>query len=155
MMNPDEFGFTKKRVGKLPSKSTDIYAFGMTTLEVSVHFFGDHGPHHLMTPPFLQVLTGHPPFARASDPSVVKKVIDGVRPERPSAGFTDGLWNLLQLSWSEEYESRESRRPSIGLILEQLQKDSSWFYTAKVPFPTVEQKRPSYSKWIMLVARRL
>jgi len=75
-------------------------------------------------------------------------VIDGVRPERPATGFTDGLWKLLELSWSEEYENRESKRPSIGLILEQLQKDSSWFYTARVPFPTVEQKRSSFSKWI-------
>ena len=38
MMNPDKFGFTKNRVAKLPSKSTDIYAFGMTILEVSPHF---------------------------------------------------------------------------------------------------------------------
>jgi len=36
MMNPDKFGFTRNRVAKLPSKSTDIYAFGMTILEVSV-----------------------------------------------------------------------------------------------------------------------
>ena len=39
MMNPDKFGFTKNRVAKLPSKSTDIYAFGMTILEVSVRFW--------------------------------------------------------------------------------------------------------------------
>jgi len=79
----------------------------------------------------------------------VKKVIDGVRPERPKAGLSDGLWNLLQHSWSEEYESRESKRPSIALILERLQKDSSsWFYSAKFPFPTVDSKRLSFSKWI-------
>ena len=110
--------------------------------------FIDPGSRRLMDPPSPQVLTGRPPFGRAPDPSVVKKVIDGVRPDRPSTGFTDGLWNLLQLSWSEEYEGRESKRPPIGLILEQLQKDSSWFYTARVPFPTVDQKQLSFGEWM-------
>ena len=76
----------------------------------------------------------------------MKKVMDGVRPERPSTGFSDGLWNLLQLSWSEEYESRGSKRPSIGLILEQLQKDSSGWFTAKFAFPKIESKPWSFSK---------
>jgi len=39
MMNPDRFGFTKNRAAKLPSKSTDIYALGMTILEVSARFW--------------------------------------------------------------------------------------------------------------------
>jgi len=121
MMVPDRFGFTKNLAAKLPSKSTDVYAFGMTILEI---------------------LTGRPPFDRTPDAGVVKDVIDMVRPERPSAGFTNGLWDLLQLSWSEEYEGRESRRPTLGSILEQLQKDSSvWFSTVRLPFPTVESKR--------------
>lgn len=82
----------------------------------------------------------------------MKKVIDGARPERPNAGFSDGLWNLLQLSWSEEYESQGSKRPSIGLIREQLQKDSSgWFSSSKVAFPTLESKRLSFGKWISIV----
>lgn len=76
----------------------------------------------------------------------MKKVIDGVRPERPNTGFSDGLWNLLQLSWSEEYESRGSKRPPIGLILEQLQKDSSGWFSTKLPFPTIESKPWSFSK---------
>lgn len=75
-------------------------------------------------------------------------MVDGVRPERPNAGFSDGLWALLQLSWSEEHEGRESKRPSIGLVLEQLQKDSSGWFSAKLPFPTVESKLLSFSKWI-------
>lgn len=37
IMDPDRFGFTKNLIAKLPSKSTDIYALGMTILEVSVH----------------------------------------------------------------------------------------------------------------------
>lgn len=148
MMDPDRFGFTKNLVEKLPSKSTDIYALGMTIFEVS--FLSSEGGTHCLIPlPFLQILTGRPPFARASDASVVKKVIDGARPERPSTGFNDRLWNLLQLSWSEEYENRGSKRPSIGLILKQLQKDSSdWFRTARFPFPTAGSDRSS-SKCIL------
>jgi hypothetical protein len=38
MMDPDRFGFTKDLAAKLPSKSTDTYALGMTILEVSVNF---------------------------------------------------------------------------------------------------------------------
>jgi hypothetical protein len=37
MMDPDRFGFSKNLVAKIPSKETDIYALGMTILEVSDH----------------------------------------------------------------------------------------------------------------------
>jgi len=122
IMNPDKFGFTGNAFAKLPSKSTDIYALGMTILEV---------------------LAGRSPFGKSSDSNVLMKVMDGVRPERPDTGFSDGLWSLLQLGWSEEYEDRESKRPSIASILGQLQKDSSnWF--SKIPFPSADPKRESF-----------
>ena len=108
--------------------------------------FSDAGPHHLMLLRSLQVLTGRQPFGRASDGSIVKKVLDGVRPEKPNSGFSDGLWNFLRLSWSEEHESQESRRPSISFILDQLQKDSSGWFSTRLPFPTMEQKRWPFSK---------
>ena len=39
-MYPEKFGFTGgKHKKRLPSKSTDIYALGMTVLEVSVSVF--------------------------------------------------------------------------------------------------------------------
>jgi len=112
--------------------------------------FSDAGPHHLIPPRSLQVLTGHQPFGRTSDEGVVKKVIDGVRLERPNSGFGDGLWNLLQLSWSEEHESQESKRPSIGSIMEQLQKDSSSWFSARLPFPTTAPKRWPFSKLMLI-----
>ena len=144
LMDPERFGYTKNLVAKLPSKSTDLYALGMTILEACVHFSSNFDLHHLICLPSPQILTGRHPFGRASDGSIVRKVIDGIRPERPKTGFGDGLWNLLQLSWSEQYESQESKRPSISLILEQLQKDSSDWFSARLPFPTVESKRSSF-----------
>lgn len=48
MLDPNRFGFTKKLVAKLPSKSTDVYAFGMTILEVSFRTqSGSLLPHNL------------------------------------------------------------------------------------------------------------
>jgi len=35
VMHPEKFGFTGRYRRRLPSKSTDIYALGMTILEVS------------------------------------------------------------------------------------------------------------------------
>ena len=36
LMDPETFGFTDESLKQLPSKSTDIYAIGMTIFEVSV-----------------------------------------------------------------------------------------------------------------------
>jgi len=37
LLYPEEFGFTGKLQKQFPSKDTDIYAIGMTILEVRVH----------------------------------------------------------------------------------------------------------------------
>jgi len=34
ILDPDKYGYTKQSSRRLPSKSTDIYALGMTILEV-------------------------------------------------------------------------------------------------------------------------
>ena len=39
LLFPDMFGFTGKFTKQLPSKDTDIYAIGMTIIEVSARFF--------------------------------------------------------------------------------------------------------------------
>ena len=39
LLFPDMFGFTGKLANQLPSKDTDIYAIGMTVLEVSARPF--------------------------------------------------------------------------------------------------------------------
>ena len=39
LLFPDRFGFTGKLANQLPSKDTDIYAIGITVLEVSARLF--------------------------------------------------------------------------------------------------------------------
>lgn len=47
LMNPDLFGFTGESLKQLPSKGTDIYAIGMTILEVSARFYPSKYRIHL------------------------------------------------------------------------------------------------------------
>jgi serine/threonine protein kinase len=70
LLHPEEFGFEQSR----PTKKSDCYALGMVILEV---------------------LSEAPPFARDKDFIVMRKVIEGERPERPEgARFTDNLWKI-------------------------------------------------------------
>jgi hypothetical protein len=39
LLHPEEFGFTGKLKRQLPSPSTDIYAIGMTILEVRARLY--------------------------------------------------------------------------------------------------------------------
>ena len=61
ILDPDRFGYTKRSRKRLPSKSTDIYALGMTILEVRMS-----SPLHLL----LLVCSPVPRrWRRAVDPS--------------------------------------------------------------------------------------
>ena len=50
ILDPDRFGYTKRSRKRLPSKSTDIYALGMTILEVRMSSL-----HHLLSSHFPPV----------------------------------------------------------------------------------------------------
>lgn len=55
-------------------------------------------------------------------------VINGGRPERPTVGFSDALWKLLEQSWNYEHESMLPMRPPISLLRTQLERDGrTWF----------------------------
>lgn len=63
------------------------------------------------------------------DNTVVQKVLSGIRPDRPSVGFSDALWTLLTQTWQEEFESSDpqSTRPNVTNILERLQdEEKNW-----------------------------
>ncbi|KAF9642014.1 kinase-like protein, partial [Thelephora ganbajun] len=68
MLWPEKFKFPGDVQKRLPSKSTDIYALGMTTLEV---------------------LTGRRPFDNIKNATVILEVTRGRKPDRPASGFSD------------------------------------------------------------------
>ena len=100
LIDPDRFGFKNSR----PSKESDCYALGMVIFEV---------------------LTGYPPFLGHINVVVMRKVVDGERPERPqgpkSVWFTDALWEALGKCWSPQPEAR----PQVGLVLDYLERSST------------------------------
>jgi serine/threonine protein kinase len=92
LLHPELFGFQQCR----PTKKSDCYALGMVILEV---------------------LSGEPPFPRDKEFIVMRKVIEGERPERPSGvGFTDDLWGTLEQCWLPKPDDR----PTIEAVLEHL-----------------------------------
>lgn len=75
------------REGIMKSRSSDIYSFGMTLLEV---------------------YTGRPPFSSGrvsfhNDAQILMVILSGKRPERPETrALTDDLWELIQQCWNED-----------------------------------------------------
>jgi len=91
LIDPENFGFEKFR----PTKYSDGYALGMVIYET---------------------ISGHLPLHQHTDWTVVKKVTAGKRPPR-EAGFTDGLWKVLELCWAPQPKDR----PSIEYVLQCLE----------------------------------
>ena len=106
LLDPDRFGQKDGR----PTKHSDCYALGMVILEV---------------------LTSKPPFPNCNGMVVMRKVVEGERPERPEGGekvwFTNDLWEMLERCWSPQPE----RRPTIDTVLQCLEQGS----TAWQPLP--------------------
>lgn len=96
LLYPEHFGFRDSR----PTTQSDYYAFGMVILEV---------------------LSGEPPFPRDKEFIVMRKVVDGERPERPGRPwFTDDLWSTLEQCWS----SKPNERPTAEVVLKRLSRVS-------------------------------
>ena len=92
LLNPESFGLKDSR----PTKNSDCYALGMVILEV---------------------LSGRPPFATFQTPTVMWKVMNCERPERPKEVQSEDLWKILEQSWSFQPEER----PPVKAILECLE----------------------------------
>jgi len=92
LLGSERFGLE----GSRPTRQSDCYALGMTIYEV---------------------LGGEVPFASNVDPVVIRKVLDGERPERPQGDkgklFTGAIWGLLELCWRPQ----PSDRPSVKAVL--------------------------------------
>ena len=106
LFDPEKFGLKDNR----RTKESDCYALAMVILEV---------------------LTGQVPFPRYDGFIVMRKVVDGERPERPqgpeAAWFTDDLWEMLERCWSPD----PKLRPAVGAVLGRLE----WSSTAWHPLP--------------------
>jgi len=125
LLDADRFGSDG-----LPSRQSDCYALGMTVYEV--RNFRSSRSHRLTHP---QVLSGLSPFHHLrSQPAVACAILGGERPREPlnasSLGFTDTLWELLQLCWSES----ASARPTARQLLDHLRLAShTWVPPAQHP----------------------
>ena len=100
LLDPDKFGLKESR----PTKESDCYALGMVIYEV---------------------LSGQKPYAPFKGPVVIRKVLDGERPERPQGEegklFTDDMWRVVQLCW----EPQPGDRTTAKAVLRGLKGDSS------------------------------
>ena len=96
LLNPDWSNLKNSR----PTKESDCYALGMVIYEV---------------------LSGQKPFALLRDFVVIRKVLEGERPERPrgvrGAWFQDSVWEMLERCW----EVQPKDRPSLNTVLQCLQ----------------------------------
>ena len=99
LLIPDQSGPSESR----PTTQSDCYALGMVIYEV---------------------LGGRPPFTLFKDYIVVRKVMNGERPERPKGTegvwFTDSLWRMVTRCWA----GRPERRPIVSDVLECLERVS-------------------------------
>ena len=95
LLDPDQFGPKDGR----QTKESDSYALGMVIYEV---------------------LSGKFPFASYREYVVMRKVIEGERPERPQGlegeRFTDHLWHTLQLCWAQEPKERPTIEEVLGCL---------------------------------------
>lgn len=71
----------------------------------------------------MQIFAGVPPFANTPEANLINVVADrGMRPPRPDQaetrklGLGDGMWGLIEASWTQE----PNRRPSAPTIAQRL-----------------------------------
>ena len=99
LLDPERFGLVESR----PTKESDCYALGMVVYEV---------------------LSGQRPFAPSPLPSVILKVLEDQRPERPQgkggALLTDDLWEVLGLCWKRKPDERTNAK----VVLQCLERTS-------------------------------
>ena len=97
------------------TRSSDVYAFGMTMLEVRHRATrwvncNSHARY--------QIFSGRHPFPElVREGSVMMAVVEGRRPERPdTALLTDDVWKLMTECWSGNATARPSIQEIVTLV---------------------------------------
>jgi len=129
LLNPPAFGSSG-----CPTRGSDCYALGMVIYEVGSVHLSWWSPIHPS-----QVLTGLQPFRHMFPLPAALAVLRGERPEKPvdaeSMGFSDTLWELVQLCWSES----SSTRPTAQQLLDYLSSASlTWIPPPVYPVIVVD-----------------
>ena len=62
------------------------------------------------------------------------KVMKGDRPDRPSSGLSETLWNLLVTTWAEQYAQKPCERPFVSTVLTRLKECVDDWGKSIVPF---------------------
>ena len=95
LLDPESFGLKDG----FHTKESDCYALGMVIYEV---------------------LSGQAPFSEYKNTVVIRKVMEGERPDRPqgerAALFTDDLWGMLELCWKPQPHDRPSLKALLGYL---------------------------------------
>jgi len=98
LLDPESYGLKKVR----PTRESDCYALGMVVYEV---------------------LSGCSPYGTNNSFIILRKVLEGERPERPEGKtgklFTDEIWDVAELCWKPEPSERAKARD----VLECLEAD--------------------------------
>jgi len=101
LLNPSGFGLEDS----IPTKESDIYAFGMVTYQV-------RNPRFIISSIVqrsVQIITGHQPFPGAKDGLIIYNIVAGERPGRPldpNEWVSDNVWYLISRCWSSSLKSR-------------------------------------------------
>ena len=113
LLDPERFGLRDSR----PTMKSDCYALGMVMYEV---------------------FSGQKPFAQFREPTVIRKVMEGERPERPQGSvgtrFADDMWRMVERCW----ESRPENRPDAKTVLRHLERVLEYL---QPPFRTADDER--------------
>lgn len=102
-------------------KACDIWAWGMTTLEVCIFaYFLSVSRANLTS--HMQLVTGKQPFSQIKMPStVLLRISQGVLPDAKDYADTPvlhgELWSLLQMCWQKEPE----KRPDIAVVVTKME----------------------------------
>lgn len=98
------------------SIQSDVYAFGMTALEVRI--LSTTKSLGLIVFFFPQLLTGRPPFShRRHAAQAIRDVVTGIRPPKECCTEVDeNVWKLLEACWMHD----SAKRPSAQDVLCQI-----------------------------------